>query len=569
MKTTTLNERIKPPKLVSPETVKAIMEAFSLPLITAKILVGRGWDTVESASTFLKPELAKLNSPFMFTDMAKAVDRILAASASQEKVCIHGDYDVDGITATALLTRFLRKIGISASTYVPHRLNEGYGLSEDGIRKIADQGARLLITVDCGITSIKEAALAKSLGMDVIITDHHLPLAELPEVCAILNPKVDSLYPDRDLAGVGVALKLAQALAVKAGLSETEALQFADLAAIGTAADIAPLINENRSITRLGIDSLKRSPIEGIKALLRAAGLYDKQIDTTRILFQIAPLINAMGRMGDPARCVEFFLTDDPAKAGRLADELQKNNTDRRSVDQSMTEECFRMVDATFSPKSTAFITLFNPGWHAGVLGIVASRVMEKYCRPTLVFTEVDGMARGSARSIPGLNLFDAIADSADLLDHYGGHAFAAGVTMKRDNLKEFSERLNRYASRQLTEKDFVRTHETDVEADTLDQLDFTLYKSLLEFEPHGAGNQRPVFFCRGGETVGRPRIVGNGHLKFNVRKGSKVYDAIAFRQGDKMAIVEGSRDLTLAFTLEENTWMGNTTLQLNVRGIE
>jgi single-stranded-DNA-specific exonuclease len=569
MKNNTISERIQPPKSVSDAAVNAIKESLKLPLLTTKILVNRGVTTPEAALLFFKPDVTRLNSPYLFKDMGKVVDRILQAAENRETVCIHGDYDVDGVTATALLTRFLRKIGINADTYVPHRLNEGYGLSEDGVRKIGENKTSLLITVDCGITSLKETALANSLGMDVIITDHHLPLATLPDVYAILNPKVDTTYPDKDLAGVGVALKLAQAIAEKVGMNPDEALAFADLAAIGTAADIAPLVNENRSITRIGLDSLKKSPIEGIKALLRAAGLYDKQIDTTRILFQIAPLINAMGRMGDPARCVEFFLTDDPTKAGLLAEELRKNNLDRRTVDQSMTEECFRQVDAMFDPATTAFITLFNPSWHAGVLGIVASRVMEKYCRPTLVLTEIDGMARGSARSIPGLHLFDAISASSDLLDHYGGHAFAAGVTIKPTNLKEFSERLNIYAAGLLGPNDFIRTHETDVEVDSFDQLDFNLYKSLLEFEPHGSGNLRPVFYCTGVQTVGKPRVVGTNHLKFSARKGGVVFDAIAFRQADKMAVVDGSSDLTLAFTLDENVWMGNTTLQLNIRGIE
>jgi single-stranded-DNA-specific exonuclease len=266
---------------------------------------------------------------------------------------------------------------------------------------------------------------------------------------------------------------------------------------------------------------------------------------------------------------VEFFLTDDPVKAGSLADELKRNNLDRRSVDQSMTEDCFRQVDSTFNPATTAFITLFNPEWHAGVLGIVASRVMEKYCRPTLVLTEIDGMARGSARSIHGFDLFSAISESSDLLDHYGGHAFAAGVTLKSNNLPEFAKRLNKYASERLGPDDFTRTIETDVEVDSLDQLDFSLHRSLLEFEPHGASNQRPVFYCTGVHSVGKPRIVGVNHLKFSVRKGRTVFDAIAFRQADKLAVVDGSTDLTIAFTLDENVWMGNTTLQLNIRGIE
>ncbi len=564
-----IDEKIIPPLKVSLEKVLLIQKYMNLHPVAAALLVSRGFDTIDSARKFLAPALFQLNDPFLFTDMEKASKRIVLAAERREKICIHGDYDVDGITATALLARFIRKIGISADTYVPHRLNEGYGLSLEGIRKIAAQGTTLLITVDCGITSIKEIELANSLGMEVIITDHHLPLETLPKAYATINPKTDASYPDKDLAGVGVALKLAQGIARLSGIDELEALAFSDLASIGTAADIAPLINENRTITSFGLSIIKKSPIEGIKAILRESGLYEKHIDTTRILFQIAPLINAMGRMGDPARCVDFFLTDNSEKAGALANELRKNNTDRRSVDQTITEECFRRVEASFNSEKTAFITLFDPTWHAGVLGIVASRVMEKYCRPTLVLTEVDGMVRGSARSIPGLHVFEAIQESAHLLDHFGGHAFAAGVTLKPDNLDELSLRLNAFAAKRLSLNDFMRHHITDVAIESLDELNGLLYKQLALFEPHGAGNNRPVFYCSGVETSGKPRIVGNGHLKFSVKKGKTVFDAIAFRQGDKLSIVDGAANLTIAFTLEENTWMDKTTLQLNVRGIE
>jgi len=552
------------------------MSRKNMPELIASILCTRGMVTDQELDHFFNPTLDHIHSPFLFKDMEKAVERILDGVGASEKICIYGDYDVDGITSLSLVKLFLRELSIVADYYIPNRLEEGYGLSEQGIRHIKESGATLLITVDCGITALKEVALANELGMDVILTDHHLPLETLPEAYAILNPRVLSCgYPDASLAGVGVAFKLVQ------GLSETlypdpshpkrqDVYKYLDLVSIGTTADIVPLVGENRILVKQGFDRLKRSSCEGVKALLNAAGLYEKTINTTQVLFQIAPLINAVGRLGDPRQCVEFFTTDDPTKASTIASELKKNNTERKGLDQSITEECFARIESTIDFNQTRFIVLASNQWHAGVVGIVASRVVEKYGRPTMILCITGDSATGSARSAGGLHVFEAVQSCSELLEDFGGHHFAAGVSLHKDHIPDLTRRLNDYAHQHLKSEDLVRKIKTDATVKKLDEIDWSVIEWLRRFEPHGPENLKPILFAEGLFSSGEARIVGNNHLKFKVSSGKNNFDAIAFKKGDNLHRVKQAKgDLTLAFSPEENEWMGHKSIQLNVRGIE
>jgi single-stranded-DNA-specific exonuclease len=566
-------EKILPPRACDPLLIERISQENGLPPIAAAVLCGRGMIDPALIQAFLTPSLDHLHDPFLFKDMEKAVDRIIRAIRDQEKICVHGDYDVDGITSSALLLRFLKAHAASVDYYIPHRLSEGYGLSESGIRQIHQTGATLILTVDCGITAPAEVALAEELGMDVILTDHHLPQEVLPAAYAVINPKVpDCGYPDSNLAGVGVAFKLVQALHQRLfpGKGMSDIFHFLDLVSIGTAADIVPLLGENRAFVKAGLERLKGSFCEGIKVLLRLSGLYDKSISTGQIVFQIAPLINAAGRLSHPAKCVEFFLTEDPAKAAALAEELKKNNAERRGIDQLITDECFEAIESGVDLDKTFFIVLASETWHAGVVGIVASRIVERYARPAMLICVEGETGRGSARSVPGLHVIEAIRASADLVEEYGGHEYAAGVTLPKGNIETFRQRLNEFALARLKPEDLVRTVRTDASVESLEDITWELLRCLKRFEPHGPENAKPILYARGLQVVGAPRIVGNNHLKFKVRGKRAVFDAIAFKMGDRLAHVsEPGRELTLAFTLEENEWLGEKTLQFNVRGIE
>ncbi len=573
MNNTLVKEKILVPRSFDLEAVKSIAKQANLPEIASSVLFARNITDPMAIKSFLNPSLEGLHDPFLFKDMEKAVERIILAIQNNEKICVHGDYDVDGITSIALLLRFFKSHSVNADFYIPNRLSEGYGLSEQGIRHIHNSGATLIITVDCGITAPAEVAIAADLDMDVIITDHHLPQEKLPQAYAIINPKVPgSGYPDAGLAGVGVAFKLIQALHERlfSGKDNTEVFSYLDLVSIGTTADIVPLTGENRIFVREGFNRLKGSFCEGVKALLRISGLYDKTISTGQVIFQIAPLINAVGRLSDPGKCVEFFLTEDANRASELALELKKNNIDRRTIDQAITDECFARIDADIDLDKTYFIVLSSETWHPGVVGIVASRIVERYARPALLICVEGEFGRGSARSIPGLHVVDAITLCADLLEEYGGHEFAAGVTLKKENIPLFAERLNSIALKKLTPSDLVRSIRTDTEINRLDDIHWDVLHCLKSFEPHGPENPKPVFYAKDLRIIGEPRIVGTNHLKLKVRGGRTVFDAIAFKMGDKLQhVTEPGRLVTLAFTLEENEWMGEKSIQLNVRGIE
>ncbi|OGS35686.1 MAG: single-stranded-DNA-specific exonuclease RecJ [Elusimicrobia bacterium RIFOXYB2_FULL_49_7] len=560
------------PPVYDPVLIRSLAASLNIAEMGAALLLQRDLTTEEGASHFLFPDLTRLHDPFLFPDMEKAVARIAEALRGKEKICIYGDYDVDGITAVALLVRTLQDLSAEVEWYIPDRLKEGYGLSDKGIQDIHTRGVGLIVTVDCGITADQEIALARSLGMDVIVTDHHLSRDPLPEAVALINPKLPgSPYPDKDLSGVGVAFKLASALQQRFyhtdSASEHSLPLYLDLVTIGTLADVVPLLGENRILVHAGLDQLKRSGCEGVKALLLESGLYGKPMTGSAIAFSLTPLINAAGRLGEPAMALRLFLTSSTDEAKTLARELKGFNVKRKALDQAITEECIGRIEASPILLDSAFLVLASDQWHPGVMGIVASRLMERYGRPALLLSIENGVARGSARSIPAFHVLDAITTCRDLLIDFGGHRLAAGVEIREDNIPVLSDRLNRFAQTALSGQTLLPVVQTDLAFSDLDALDWETLHLLKRFEPFGAGNQKPLFYVPACRVMGSPRLLNGGHLKFRVSAGRTTFDAIAFRMGHRLNdLVKGP--VTLAFHAEENEWNGQKNIQLNVRGI-
>lgn len=557
-------------KQADSEAVQRLSAELGVSAIVSRILSLRGFRTADECRRFFSPELAHFHDPFLFSDMAKACDRICAAIRDREKIVIYGDYDVDGVTSTAMLVRLLRQFGAACDYYLPNRLTEGYGLSSEGIKKIAEQGAKLIISVDCGITAVKEVALSRSLGIDVIVSDHHEPKNEIPKAFALLDPKLQSCgYPDDSLAGVGVALKLAQGLVKRIGGSDELWRTYLDLAAVGTAADIVPLTGENRVIASIGFAELPYTRNQGLKALLEVQECAAAELSTGDVVFRIAPSINAVGRLGDPRRGVELLISDDAALADLYARELREANIERRALDNHIQEEAFAWVEEHCDPDSDFAIVAGSRSWHCGVVGIVASKVVEKYHRPAVLFAMGEnGLGRGSGRSIPGFHLHDALTKCGGLLEGFGGHAAAAGMTIKEENLAAFRSAFNEVARSRLTPDDLVPKVAADAEV-RLSDLTPELFSVLKKMEPFGPGNMRPVLVCRDVKNRFDPRVVGTNHLKMAVQDRGTAMDAIAFNFGARKDEVGRARSFTLAFCLDENEWNGKKSLQLRVKGVE
>jgi single-stranded-DNA-specific exonuclease len=547
-----------------------LAKELAIPMAIAKILVLRGLKTHDECLRYFKPDIAHFYDPFLFHDMEKAVGRILHAVNEHERIVIYGDYDVDGITSTVVLLRALRFLGADCGYYCPNRLTEGYGMSETGVKKIIEDGAKLLISVDCGISAAQEIAMVNAAGVDVIITDHHEPKGALPQAYAILNPKVSgSGYPEEILAGVGIALKLCHALGKHTGKSDEFWTSFLDLAAVGTAADVVPMTGENRTITSLGFKRLMQTKNPGLKALIAAQGLTGKNLSTGEVGFQLAPCINAVGRLGDPSRGIELLLTDDEEVAKRIAGELKTANFERRAIDSAMQKEAFAWVEQHCDPLLDFGIVIGQENWHCGVVGIVASKLVEKYHRPAILFAiNEQGIARGSGRSVKGFHLHKALFECEALLESFGGHAAAAGMTIKEENIEQFRVRFNDVVKSCMSIDDLVARIEADVQV-SISDLTTKFFNLLKSMEPFGPGNPRPQFFCKALRHKYDPRIVGSNHLKMTVTAGGAAMDAVGFNLGDRFEDVKRARAFNLVFSLEENTWNGKTNLQMKVKGVE
>lgn len=548
---------------------KLEQELGVLPSI-ARLLERRRVHSFDQARMFFRPDLAELHDPFLMQDMEAAATRLVRAIRNREKILVYGDYDVDGTTSTAILLLFLRQFGIEAGYRIPHRYKDGYGMSPNGVREAANDGVDLIITVDCGITAIEEAELARSLGVDLIISDHHTVGEQIPDAVAVLNPKrPDCDYPFDGLSGAGVAFKLIQATLLTLGEPMDVAWRFLDLVALSIAADIVPLVDENRTLMIFGLEQFNTQPSPGLAALMGNTKSSSKPMTARSIVFRIGPKINAAGRMGDAGVAVELMISKDPLQAKRFAKTLDAINKERQSIDRRTKKEAIDALERLGSLEELNAMVLHDASWHLGVIGIVASRLVDTYCRPAILLGTVDGKVKGSARSIEGFNIYDALKECEDLLEQFGGHAYAAGLTLDPSNLEAFRQRMNQVATSSLRENDFEPELEIEGELD-LDQVNAHLWKHLTQFEPYGPGNEQPVFVSRSVKVADHPSIVGKGHLKMQLGgENSPVIDAIGFNMHEYMPVVrEAKEGVDVAYVIEENEFRGRRTLQLQLRDI-
>ncbi len=551
------------------ETVENFAKLLNVPKIISQILLNRGIDTFDKAKLFFRGKLEHLHDPFLLPDMDQAVARIIRAIRQQEKILIYGDYDVDGITAVSLLYLLLRKLGADVIYYIPNRIKDGYGITIAGIKEALQQQVNLIVSVDCGITAIQEVEFARQAGMDVIISDHHEPGAELPSACAVLNPKCHhSSYPFHELAGVGVAYKLGQALIRTLKLDDSLIQEYVDLVAIGSAADIVPLVDENRILVRAGLQQLNKTDRPGLKALLQVTGMLNKPLSTGQVVFILAPRINAVGRLGNATCAVELLTTDNAARALEIANVLEAENRLRKNIDEETFKMAQQMVDEKFNLSDYYGLVLDQDGWHPGVIGIVASRVVEKYYRPTIMISTDENIGKGSARSITGFDIYQALKKCEDLLIGFGGHKYAAGLTIDRANIDRFRRRFNEIAIEQLNED--LLTPKLRIEGELkFNEISPRLLQILKLMAPFGPHNMRPVFLSQKLQVVGTPAVVGNNHLKFKVRQNGIVLDAIGFNLGDLLYRIDpGVSNLDMTYVIEENTYSGRSTLQLRVKDL-
>jgi len=553
----------------SREQTDLIQKSLNVPSIISEILVTRGITTPEAAYRFFRPEWKHLYDPFLMKDMHKAVDRIITAMKNGERILIYGDYDVDGITSVSELYLFLKNRGADLVFYIPDRLQEGYGLSRSGVEKAAEAGATLLITVDCGITGVEEVAYARQLGIDVIVSDHHEQGESLPDAVAILDPKREECgYPFQELAGVGVVFKLIQAISQHLNLDDSEYQKYADLVALGSAADIVPLIDENRVLVNKGLDLINKMERPGIKAMFEAAGWKGQKVSTGQLVFVIAPRINAVGRLGNAERAVRLLISDSEQQTRDMAKVLEHENRNRKLIDEETYRDALDILSYEFDEAKDRAVVLAKEGWHSGVIGIVASRVAEQVYRPTIMISVENGIGKGSARSIASFDIYSAIKKCSDKLVGFGGHRYAAGLTIESDKIDEFKQAFKEVASELLAEDDLVKKIVYDGEIE-LSDINERFVKILNYFAPFGPRNMRPVFKSSNLKVVGSPRIVGKNHLKFKVYQNGVVFDAIGFDLGNLLyRLSPGEKNLELLYVVEENVWNGRTRVQLRVKDL-
>lgn len=556
---------------VTPEAVRLASEKNNIPLILANVLLNR--DISESEfEGFLAKSKRSIRNPMSMLDMDKASERIASAIEKKEKIAVYGDYDVDGITSTALLYEFLESAGADVIYYIPDRKDEGYGINIMAVNKLIKSGIKLLITVDCGITAIGEVEFAKLQGMDVIITDHHTCKERIPSAAvAVVNPKQENdEYGFASLAGVGVAFKLVLALALKLGLNTGEIFdKYCDLAAIGTIADVVPLVDENRIIVEKGLQQLQNSVRPGIRALLAVAKVDTKKINASTVAFALAPRMNAAGRLGTAVTAVELLLTRDIVEAERIADQLDKENTKRQLTEQEIHNEAIEMIasDPNFQKKKV--IVLAKEGWHNGVIGIVASRITERFYRPCILISLDNGMGKGSGRSISSFNLFDALTECDSLLATFGGHSVAAGLSINASDIEEFSKKINKYADEVLSQEDMLPVVKIDCLLNG-QNLTLSTVKLLSVLEPYGMGNEKPTFAIKNA-TVENISTVGaeSKHLRLLINKDGMRVPCIGFNMGECASEVKAGDLIHLAFKLDINTYQGNENVQLILNDVK
>ena len=534
--------------------------------VLCQVLAQRGIENFEQARAFFRPQLSDLHDPWLMKDMEKAVSRIISAFRDQEKILVYGDYDVDGTTAVACLFQFFQKWYVPGLVdfYIPHRYREGYGVSKMGIDFAKEKGFHLIISLDCGIKSADLIAYAGSLGIDFIVCDHHLPDSELPDAVAILNPKQPGcLYPYKELCGCGVGFKLIAALAEKLGFSGEEAFAYLDLVATAIAADIVPITGENRILAYYGLKKVNENPNNGIRALIQLSEL-QKELSISTLVFMIAPRVNAAGRMDDARKAVLMFTAKNFGEALEYAGMLHSDNSDRKEADLSMTEEALAILEKEGVQPLKRSTVLFQPHWHKGVVGIVASRVIEKYYRPTVVLTRSGELISGSARSVSGFNVYEAIHACREHLLEYGGHFAAAGLTLLPENVAAFALKFEETVSAMIETRSLVPEISIDAEL-TLEAIRPVFYTVLCQMQPFGPENSQPVFIARRLVDKGYSKIVKDQHIRFYLHQGNVQMNGIGFGMAEKFHLLASREPLDVVFTVEENEWNNQKALQLKV----
>ncbi|MBS1929105.1 MAG: single-stranded-DNA-specific exonuclease RecJ [Chitinophagaceae bacterium] len=547
------------------QQVEALKESLKINPAICRILIQRGIDTFEKAKEFFNPGTAALHDPFLMKDMIIAVERIKEAFRKKENILIFGDYDVDGTTAVAMTYQYFSAVYDPSHLfyYVPHRYREGYGVSLNGIELAKEKGCTLIISLDCGIKSVELIGRAKEMGIDFIVCDHHLPDDTLPPAFAILNAKQDGcLYPYKELCGCGVGFKLISALSFSLGLPDETHFRYLDLVATAIAADIVPMTGENRSLATLGLQKINTNPSPGIKSLIELGGI-KPPLNISNVVFVIAPRVNAAGRMDDALKAVKMFIEKDEQKALELAKMLHSDNHDRKLADSSITREALEILVADPKFESRKSSVVFHESWHKGVVGIVASRLIEHHYRPTVVLTRSGDLVTGSARSVPGFNLYEAIHACRDNLVAYGGHFAAAGLSMQPDMVDRFREDFDSVVCSTISPNLLVPEILIDAEISFLD-ITPSFYNTLSRFEPCGPENMFPVFLTRKVKNRGS-YLIKNEHIKFSLQQENSIFSGIGFRMSEKMKILDESENIDILYCIEENIWNGNRSLQLRV----
>ncbi len=544
--------------------VQKIAKEHNISELLAVILVNRGITEKKDIDIFLNPTRKDFHDPYSMPDMEKAVNRILKAIDEKEKVIIYGDYDVDGITSITVLKKFLKERGLDVGYYIPNRLDEGYGLNKEAVEKIAEEGYKLIITVDCGISGIEEIKYAYEKGMEVIVTDHHEPLEELPDALAVVDCKrKDNKYPFKNLAGCGVVFKLAQAISQKLNLDEKEYLKYLDIVCVGTISDIVPLVDENRVIAKLGLKLVEQTRNPGLKALLVASGY--KEVNSNTVSFGVAPRINACGRMGKEEEALKLFLTDNIVEAGRITDNLNKYNRERQEIEKRIYQEALEKIEKNHLEENNV-IVVGGENWHHGVIGIVASKITEQYFKPSILICFEGDEGKGSGRSIPGFDLHDALCQSSEYLEKYGGHEMAVGLSLKKENFQKFADKFEEIAKEAHTEEiESVINIDREI---TIKDVNIDTINSLKALEPFGEANKLPVFIYKN-LRIDSIRALSEGkHLKLTLKDGNTIINAIGFNMGKYAEEYRIADKIDVLGVLEINTFNGIDTIQINMKDI-
>ncbi|NLF41728.1 MAG: single-stranded-DNA-specific exonuclease RecJ [Bacteroidales bacterium] len=564
--------------------VKSLAEALNVDHHIANLLVQKGVSTFEEARVFFRPSLSDLHDPFLMLNMDKAIERIEKAFTNKEKILVYGDYDVDGTTAVALVYSFIRRFYKGfCDYYIPDRYKEGYGISIEGIDYAHKNNFSLVIALDCGIKACEQVKYASSLGIDFIICDHHRPGSEIPEAYAVLDPKQSNCpYPYKELSGCGLGFKLAQAYYTRHNLAIEELDEFLDLVAVSIAADIVPIDGENRTLAYFGLKKLNLRPRHGLESILLYSGItrtnppeevtvFNRELTISDLVFLIGPRINAAGRIDNGRNAVKLLISANDEASVRLGEIINNQNLERRQLDADITRQALEMIANSDDHQKAKTTVVFNPSWHKGVIGIVASRLTESYYRPTIVLTESNGLITGSARSVKDFDIYDAIDACSDLLEHFGGHKYAAGLSLKSENLGLFQEKFESIVASTITDQMLVPEIEIDSKIELTD-ISPKFFRILKQFAPYGPGNMAPVFITGGLVDRGFAKIVGNNHLKMNLTYPGVTnldFNAIAFQQGEYYEKVLKGEPFYIAYHIEENEWNGNTSLQLNIKDMK